>query len=178
MGLEVSPPGTSSRPADVLLHGLDSMSPLAVDFSVVHPLQVSQNLAEVYPGKSAKAAGRKKTREPFAVCHKAGWQFCPFIVETQGTWGGQARHIMQRIFCLWALKIGCSKSEAAVSCTGSISTAGLSGGVAHSQGIPQGFSTACNRFLVACHPQGVPHHNDRACASRFHFSTLVYTTTV
>ena len=54
--LEVSPPGTSSRPADVLLHGLDSRSPLAVDFSVVHPLQMSQNLAEVYPGKLAKAA--------------------------------------------------------------------------------------------------------------------------
>ena len=34
---EVSPPGTSSRPADVLLHGLDSSSPLLVDFSVVHP---------------------------------------------------------------------------------------------------------------------------------------------
>ena len=49
--LEVSPPGTSSRPADVLLQGLDSMYPLAVDFSVVHSRQMSQNLAEVYPGK-------------------------------------------------------------------------------------------------------------------------------
>ena len=58
--LEVSPPGTSSQPADVLLHGLDSSAPLAVDFSVVHPL----------------------TRQQFVMCHKAGWEFCPFIVET------------------------------------------------------------------------------------------------
>ena len=116
-----------SRPAEVLLHGFDSTSPLIVDSSGVHPLQMSQNLAEVYPGKSAKAAGRKKTREQFAVCHKAGWQFCPFIVETQGTWGGHARHLVQRIICLWALKKGCSKAEAAVSCTGTISAAVLRG---------------------------------------------------
>ena len=124
---EVSPHGTSSRPADVLLHGLDSSSPLAVDFTVVHPLLMSQNLAEVHPGKLTKMAERKKTREQFAKCHKAGWEFCPFIVETQGTWGGHARHLMQRIICLWALKKGCSKSEAVVSCTGPISTAVLRG---------------------------------------------------
>ena len=36
------------RPADVLDHGIDN-SPLAVDFSVVHPLQPSANFAEVRP---------------------------------------------------------------------------------------------------------------------------------
>ena len=41
------------RPADVLVHGLDN-SPLAVDFSVVHPLQPSADLAEVHPGKLAR----------------------------------------------------------------------------------------------------------------------------
>ena len=71
--LEVNPPGTLSRPADVLLHGLGSDSPLAVDLSVVHPLQLSNDLAEVHPGKLAKAAEKRKTREQFAVCNKAGW---------------------------------------------------------------------------------------------------------
>ena len=113
--MEGSPPGTSSRPEDVLLHGLDSSSPLAVDFSVVHPLQMSQNPAEVHPGELAKMAERKNTREQFAMCHQSGWEFCPFIVETQGTWGGHARHLMQRIICLWSLKNGCPESEAAVS---------------------------------------------------------------
>ena len=73
--LEVSPPGTLSRPADVLLHGLGSDSPLAVDFSVVHPMQLYNDLAEVHPGKLAKAAEKRKTREQFAVCNKAGWGF-------------------------------------------------------------------------------------------------------
>ena len=36
---------------------------------------MSQNLAEVYPKKSAKTAERKKTREQFAVCNKAVGNF-------------------------------------------------------------------------------------------------------
>ena len=120
----MSPPGTLSRPADVLLHGLGSDSPLAVDFSV---MQLSNDLAEVHPGKLAKAAEKRKPREQFAVCNKAGWGFCPFVVETQGTWGGLARHLMQRIVCLWAVKKGCSKAEAAACCFGCMSTAVLRG---------------------------------------------------
>ena len=114
------------------------------------------NLAEVQPGKLAKMAERKKSREQFATCHKAGWEFCPFIVETQGTWGGPARHLMQRIICLWSLKKGCPESEAAVSCTGSISTAVLRGvGRQLERGFPakvqvmwspRGISTACSCF--------------------------------
>ena len=65
--MEVSPPGTSSRPADVLLHGLDTSTPLAVDFSVVHPLQMSQNLAEVHPGKFGKDGGKEE--DPRTVCN-------------------------------------------------------------------------------------------------------------
>ena len=102
--LEVSPPGVGFRPADVLLHGLGSDSPLAVDFSVLHPLQLSDDLAQVHPGKLVKAAEKRKIREQFSVCHSAGWGFCPFVVETQGTWGGQARHLIQRLVCLCAAK--------------------------------------------------------------------------
>ena len=42
--LEDSP--DNLRPVDVLVHGIE-ISPLAVDFSVVHPLQPSADLAEV-----------------------------------------------------------------------------------------------------------------------------------
>ena len=41
------------RPADVLVHGIDN-SPLAVDFSVMHPLQPSADSAEVRPGTLAR----------------------------------------------------------------------------------------------------------------------------
>ena len=63
---------------------------------------------------------------------------------------------MQRIICLWSLKKGCPESEAAVSCTGSISTAVLRGVVRQlERGFPgkvqvmwsqQGISTACSCF--------------------------------
>ena len=106
---------------------MGSHSPLAVDFSVVYPLQLSDDLAEVHPGKLAKAAEKRKIREQFSVCHSAGWGFCPFVVETQGTWGGQARHLMQCLVCLWAAKKGCTKAEAAAHCIGCIPTADLRG---------------------------------------------------
>ena len=37
-----------------------SDSPLAVDFSVVHPLQLSDDLAEVHPGKLANPGEKRK----------------------------------------------------------------------------------------------------------------------
>ena len=67
----MSPPGVGSRPADVLLHGLGSDSPLAVDFYVVHHLQLSDDLAEVHPGKLVNAAEKRKNpRAVFSVSQR------------------------------------------------------------------------------------------------------------
>ena len=75
---------------------MDSDSPLAVDFSVVHPLRPSEDLAEVHPGKLL----RQKSCNQFDVCQKTGWGFCPFVDETRGTWGGLARHLLQHLLSL------------------------------------------------------------------------------
>ena len=128
--LEVSPPGVGFRPADVPLHGVCSDSLLAVDFSVVYHLQLCGDLVEVHPEKLAKAAEKRKEKKfesYFRYVTVQAGGFCPFVVETQGAGGGQARHLMQRLVCLWAEKRGCTKADAAAYCIGCISTAVLRG---------------------------------------------------
>ena len=49
----------SLRPADVLMHGLGN-STLTVDFSAVHPLKPSADLAEVRLGKLARQVENQK----------------------------------------------------------------------------------------------------------------------
>ena len=46
LAVELAKGPSSLRPADVLVHGVDN-SPMAVDFSVVHPLQPCADLADV-----------------------------------------------------------------------------------------------------------------------------------
>ena len=81
----------SLRPADVLVHGIDN-SPLAVDFSVVHPLQPSANLA-VRPGRLVRQAENQKVRARLPACRRLGCSFCPFVIEPTG----KAKHLTQLI---------------------------------------------------------------------------------
>ena len=67
--MEVALPDTPTRPADILVYGLDVSSPTAVDFSVTHPLQQSHNLAEVQPGLAAKEVERRKICESEHSCN-------------------------------------------------------------------------------------------------------------
>ena len=90
--LEKGPTGSTARPADLLVYGLSDGSPAAVDFSVVHALQLSATLADVQPGKLAKATERRKVQENRALCRSQGWECVPFVVEVLGAWGGKARY--------------------------------------------------------------------------------------
>ena len=65
----------------VLVHGLDN-SPLAADFSVVHPLQPA-DLAEM----------RRILRLVHVCLLVVAWagSFCGFFVEALGAWGGKAQ---------------------------------------------------------------------------------------
>ena len=65
------------------------------------------------PGKQAKVVERRKLRDSFWACKRAGWDFHPFVLETVGAWGGHARYILQHIIRRWALVKACSKGEAA-----------------------------------------------------------------
>ena len=99
------------RPADVLVHGIEN-SPLAVDFSVVHPLQPSADLAEVRPGKLARQTETSKVRVRMPACRRLGWSFCPFAIEATVTWGGKARYLTQMLMQKYTLRPQCSKKEA------------------------------------------------------------------
>ena len=114
--IEVRLPGTYDRPADVLIHGLGECASTAVDFSVVHPLQLSANLAEVQAGKLAKRVEQRKIHQQAGACRSAGWEFSPFVIETLGAWGGHAQHLVQQIIRRWALKKKCAIGEAARLC--------------------------------------------------------------
>jgi hypothetical protein len=111
--IEKNIPGSHTRPADVLVHGLVDGLPTALDCSVTHPLQLSSPLAGVLPGKQAKVVERRKLRDSFWASKRAGWDFHPFVLETVGAWGGHARHVLQHIIRRWSLVKGCSKAEAA-----------------------------------------------------------------
>ena len=103
------------RPADVLVHGLEN-SPLAVDFSVVHPLQPSADLAEGRHGKLARQTENSKVRARMPACRRLGWSFCSFVMEAAGTWGGKAKHVTQLLTQKYALRQQCSRKEAGNAC--------------------------------------------------------------
>ena len=113
--LEQGPEGSSLRPGDVLVHGLDA-EPLAVDVGVVHTLQSSINLADVQPGQLARKMEQRKVLERQALCRRNGWTFSPFAMETIGVWGGKARHVLQKLATAWANLNSCTKHEAASLC--------------------------------------------------------------
>ena len=114
--IEQGPADSLDRPADALVHGLDGPSPVSADFSVVHALQLSADLADVHPGKLAAAVERRKRRENRRLCAGAGWQCQPFAVEARGAWRGGARFLLLRLGKAWALKHGCSSREAYRTC--------------------------------------------------------------
>ena len=102
-------------PADVLVHGIENPS-LAVDFSVVHPLQPSADLAEVHPGKLARQVENHKVRARVPACRRLGWSFCPFVLEATGAWGGKAKQLTQLMTQKCALRHECSRKEAGIAC--------------------------------------------------------------
>ena len=101
---EKGPPGSLARPADLLIDGLDGAMPTAVDFSIVHALQLSSSLADVHVGKLAKQTERRKVQENGAACRRMGWICSPFVLEVFGAWGGKANRLMQQIIRLWTAK--------------------------------------------------------------------------
>jgi hypothetical protein len=109
------------------VQGLDGFSTVAVDFSCVHALHPSTNLANVYPGNHAKSVEQMKNRRYLSSCRRAGWHFVPFVVEVVGGCGGKGNWLMQRIIALWSAKYGWTISEAATHCRGRVAAALMQG---------------------------------------------------
>ena len=73
------------RPADLLLGSFGPV-PLALDFSVVHPLHFNATLAEGTAGCAAERRAKEKEVGSKEVCRAVGWDFSPVVVETTGAW--------------------------------------------------------------------------------------------
>ena len=120
--IEKSPEGFQARPADVLVHGLECGSPVAVDFSVVHTLQQSRPLADMHPGKLAAKVKKQKQWENRPLCQRVGWECRPFVVEAVGAYGSGARGLMHSLAKQYALKLGVTRKEAGLACSAALGT--------------------------------------------------------
>ena len=103
-------PGSSERPADVLLRASPALSKLklpdfsgsqsvCLDFAVTHTLQTNYiNRASVEAG--AAAAGYEETvkDEKYSEeCKKNGLKFVPMVMEVYGVWGQRASPVLKFI---------------------------------------------------------------------------------
>ena len=86
------------RPADILLKGWDGGKDVAVDVTVVHPVQQSERPWNSTRAKSflrkREEAKTKKYEEP---CRKEGWGFLPMAFSTWCTPGPGADRLLGRI---------------------------------------------------------------------------------
>lgn len=103
---EVTLPGTELVPADILLPSF-SDSPLAADFSVVHPLHPSASAqAVVTAGKAAEARAADKVSVYGAKCKERSWDFWAVVAETTGAWSQSGQRFFRRLARARALRSG------------------------------------------------------------------------
>ena len=98
------PNGPSLRPADLLLKTWQGGKDLAVDITISHPLQISQQ-----PWTAAKAKGylstveKKKMAKYGEACRLEGWDFTGAAFDT---WGGVGPGAKQLLFKLLRRAVG------------------------------------------------------------------------
>ena len=54
-----------------------------------------------------------KIKARSATCRQNGWRFVPFVMETVGSWGGKAQHLLQPLIRRWAFHHQISMAQAA-----------------------------------------------------------------
>ena len=122
---EVAIPGSSERPADVLLHVPDQPAPLAVDVSLVHPLRPS--LAEDAAGRAASQRELAKEQLYSSPCKAVGWGFRPCAVETTGAWGPSGRRLVRMLTRRQSMRLGVPVKEVAAGVCGHLSATAAQG---------------------------------------------------
>ena len=110
VGSNLTPDGSRSRPADVLVRDWITGRFAAFDFTVSPPLFVaSLNQACITSGFAALSAKIRKHKANDPKCSELGWVCVPLAVETYGNWGKEARDTFS---CLATqLAIGSPKSK-------------------------------------------------------------------
>uniref|UniRef100_A0A1X7U3M7 Uncharacterized protein n=1 Tax=Amphimedon queenslandica TaxID=400682 RepID=A0A1X7U3M7_AMPQE len=105
-------PGSSVHPADVFLPQWKGGRPVALDITVISPLQEQRvATAAVVQGSSLGVAEARKLSLHAANCHQAGITFIPMAVEALGGWSSSASEVIGHISRLLALRLGHPLSE-------------------------------------------------------------------
>ena len=91
-------PGSAARPADIFLRNWERGRDVALDVTVISPLQIAvvdQEAAN--PGYALKLAWERKMRSAFEACRSQRVSFIPLPVETLGGWHPEAEKQISRI---------------------------------------------------------------------------------
>ena len=91
-------PGTSARPADVLIPSWTGGRDTALDVTVVSPLLTERvDLAITSPGHTLVTAFNDKCRDYLQACEREGLAFIPLPVETLGGWHKKAVEQLKKL---------------------------------------------------------------------------------
>ena len=112
VGSNLTPDGSRSRPADVLVRDCITGRFAAFDFTVSSPLSVaSLNQACITSGFAALSAETRKHKANDPKCSELGWVCVPLAVETYRNWGKEARDTFSRLATRLAIGSPRSKSS-------------------------------------------------------------------
>jgi hypothetical protein len=117
-------PGSTLVPADIFTPSFPGEAAMALDTSVVHPLQPSQSAnATVYAGAAAQKREADKVVYYSDHCSRRSWGFTAFVGETTGAWGQAAQRCVRALARAKSLRSGEDAQEVAHAMWDSVSRA-------------------------------------------------------
>ena len=110
-GAGLFPDHSQSRPADILVQNRNLGRPVALDISVVSPLNPS-TLAEAGAtvGAVLEATESRKHQANDDKCSALGWVSTPLVVDSYGAWGKEASTFFEQVAARLAIHL--PKSQA------------------------------------------------------------------
>ncbi|KAL5486498.1 hypothetical protein EMCRGX_G018986 [Ephydatia muelleri] len=113
VGAGLFPDHSQSRPADILLQNWNLGRPVALDISVVSPLNPS-TLAEAGAtfGAVLETTESRKHQANDEKCSALGWVSTPLAVDSYGAWGKEATLFLAQVAARLAIHKSLPKSQA------------------------------------------------------------------
>ncbi|KAL5481393.1 hypothetical protein EMCRGX_G021541 [Ephydatia muelleri] len=122
VGAGLFPDHSQSRPADILLQNWNLGRPVALDISVVSPLNPS-TLAEAGAtfGAVLEATESRKHQANDEKCSALGWVSTPLAVDSYGAWGKEATLFLAQVAARLSIHKSLPKSQASFDLFSSLS---------------------------------------------------------
>eukprot|EP00731_Ephydatia_muelleri_P016483 Em0009g907a len=111
-GAVLFPDHSQSRPADILVQHWNHGRPIALDISVVSPLNPS-TLAEAgaMVGAVLEATESRKHQANYEKCLALGWVSTPLAVDSYGAWGREASNFLAQVIARLTIHNSLPKSQ-------------------------------------------------------------------